>query len=410
MDVNTADAVDLGDPATFDAGPPYGLWARMREHSPVSEVWSPALSSRFWSVTGWAPIKQMLADDRTFVSRYGVFLGFGPDRPDPAGGRMLVVSDGERRIALRSAMRSFFTRRAVKDFDPVLDEVFTRHLVPRLDAGPFDFAREIAWRAPMLVACAILGVPPADADQLCALANGVLTMHDPTVDLRTGRALATSARAQIMDYFKGLISSPAIRDGDSLTACLLREHQARRLDLPDVLINLLSMLVAANETTRLSLTGAVVAFAQEPSQLQLLRDDPALIDKTVEEILRWTSPGLNISRTVIKDTRLGSTPIRAGEVVTAWLPAGNRDPAIFERPDAFDIRRPTRPHVSLGHGPHHCIGAAPARAEIAALLRCLRRHVPHITLAGAPSATHSNSLWGYAHAPIEMTTSATRTK
>ena len=65
--------------------------------------------------------------------------------------------------------------------------------------------------------------------------------------------------------------------------------------------------------------------------------------------------------------------------------------------------RPTRPQVSLGHGPHHCIGAASARAEIAALLRCLRRHVSHVSLAGELLGTHSNSVWGYAHAPIEIT-------
>jgi hydroxylation protein CepL len=395
---------DLGDPATFDAGPPYGLWARMRARSPVCAVWSPALSCRFWCVTGWEPIRRLLADDATFVSRYGVFLGFGPEHPDPAGNRMLVVTDGERRTALRAAMRSFFTPRAAAAYDAALDGIFTAHLLPRLDAGPFDFAQDIAWRAPMLVACAVLGVPPGDADRIGALARGVLTVHDPAVDLKTGQELATHARAQILDYFKELIGSPTVRAGDNLTARLLEQRRAVGLTVPDVLVNLLSMLVAANETTRLSLTGAMVAFAREPAQLRLLRDDPGSVGPAVEEVLRWTSPGLNVSRTAARDTVLGSASIRAGESVTAWLPAGNRDPAVFERPDRFELRRPAKPHVTLGHGPHHCIGAALARAEIAALLRCLREHGLSVSLTGMLVSTHSNSLWGYAKAPMEITT------
>ncbi|WP_203693483.1 cytochrome P450 [Catellatospora coxensis] len=331
-----------------------------------------------------------------------MFLGFGPHHPDPAGGRMLGVMDGEPHKALRDEVRSIFGARNIARFDTELDELFEEHMTPHLDGDAFDFADEIAWRAPLMVTCAIMGVPVGDSPMLRDLANGVLTMQESTGDPIADNSRASGARIQILSYFDELAASPAVRRGDNVTARLVSRHDAGRLPYQDLLLNLLSMLVAANETTRLAMSGAMVALAEQPEQLELLRRSPSLTGPAVEEVLRWTSPVLNDCRTAESDTVLAGMPIAAGDVVTAWLPAGNRDPAVFERPDTFDIARPSRANVTLGYGPHYCLGAALARIEIAALLRFLARHVGEVASAGRPTGTHSHSLWGYAHVPTRI--------
>ncbi|MFD0598204.1 hypothetical protein ACFQZ4_42975 [Catellatospora coxensis] len=122
--------VDLGDPSTFDPAPPHAHWARLRETSPITRARSSALDCDFWSLTGWKEIRALLSDNRTFVSHYGVFLGFGPHHPDPAGGRMLGVMDGEPHKALRDEVRSIFGARNIARFDTELDELFEEHMTP----------------------------------------------------------------------------------------------------------------------------------------------------------------------------------------------------------------------------------------------------------------------------------------
>jgi hydroxylation protein CepL len=371
--------VDLGDPDTYDAGAPYELWERMRATGPVHRSVSRRLGTEFWSVIAHREIRSMLGDDEAFVSRYGVFLGFGPQAPDPAGQRMLVVTDGPHRRALRSAMHGFFSPGWARRYRDAMVTEFHTHLSGRVGGERFDFAQQVAWRVPMFVTCRILGLPEADRDRMCTLANGVLT--------REG-AGATAARAEIFAYFRTLVAARAAEPGDDVVSALLADLTDGPLPADDIVLNLLSLLVAANETTRLALTGAVVAFAEHPLQWERLCGSPELAAQAVDEVLRWTSPGLNVSRTAARQIVLGGVTIPAGDVVTAWLPAGNRDPEIYHRPYEFDIGRRNGSHVTLGHGPHHCIGAALARVEISALLEVLTAHVRRIEITGPPVRLH----------------------
>jgi hydroxylation protein CepL len=392
--------IDLGDPATYDAAPPFPLWDRMREHAAVSRTDSAYLGTAFWSVTGWREIRLVLSVDESFVSRYGVFLGFGPQRPDPAGGRMLVVTDGAHRQALRAALQGFFSPGRTAQYHQALVGTFRSALLAALRSGSVDFAQEIAWRVPMAATCQILGLPAQDQDRLCSLANGVLAAQDAQVPAARAADLAAAARTEIIAYFRQLVRLRQLSPGHDLISALLGGLADGPLPPQDVVLNLLSLLVAANETSRLALTGAMVAFATHPAQWSLARDHPRLRQRAVEEVLRWTSPGLSVSRIAARTTVLADTVIAADDVVTAWLPAGNRDPAVFPRPYLFDITRSGRPHVAFGHGPHHCLGAALARVEIGALLEAAAPLVASAEIAGPLRRTHSNALTGYASAPL----------
>ncbi|WP_170155382.1 cytochrome P450 [Lentzea atacamensis] len=383
--------MDLGDPAAYVKGPPFELWDRMRADAPIQHSTSAYLGIDFWSVTGYHEIRSVLSDGETFASRYGAFLGFGPQTPDPAGQRMLVVTDGPRRQALRSTMQRYFSPQWAKAHRSGLAEKFRAALSERDDV--LDFASDYAWRIPMLATCSSLSLPEMETDRLCALTDGVLTEEGVG---------AIAARAEIFAYFRKLVEARKDIAIDDVVAAMLSGVSDGALSTDDVVLNLLSLLVAGNETSRLALTGAVVAFAQHPDQWDRLRRCRELIPKAVDEILRWTSPGLHVSRTVLQDAEIGGVNIPSGATVAAWLPAGNRDPIVFDEPHIFDVGRNGRPHLSMGHGPHHCIGAALSRVEVAALLDATLDSVEAFELVSPPRYTNSITVSGFTEALVRL--------
>ena len=132
---------------------------------------------------------------------------------------------------------------------------------------------------------------------------------------------------------------------------------------------LIQLLVAGNETTRNAISGALVALAEHPEQLDRLAADPSLLPTAVEEVLRWTTPVTSFMRTAVDDTDLGGTPIAAGDPLLLIYAAANRDEAEFgPTAGTFDVGRSPNHHVALGHGPHFCLGAALARLELTVVL------------------------------------------
>jgi hydroxylation protein CepL len=372
----------------------------MRGEAPVQRCHSEFLGCDFWVVTSYEEIRAALANDAAFVSGYGSIPGFGPDNPDPAGQRMLSVSDGPHRQALRATLQGFFSTRSVAKYSDSLVTTFRTKLGKRLGDPTFDFAQEISPTVSIGAICELLELPPEDEPMLSQMTDWVLVSADPSVDPAEASVLASTARANIFTYFRKLSEQRRHAGGADIVTALLGDVDGGPLPLVDVLLNLLSILVAGNETTRLALTGAMVAFAEHPEQLDLLRREAGRRARAVEEILRYTSPGLGVSRTTVQEIELGGVPIPPGDVVSLWLAAGNRDPAVWEDPHAFDITRASHSHVTFGHGPHHCIGAALARVEIAALLTVLPDLVSRIEVSGPLRYTHSNGLTGFARAPM----------
>jgi cytochrome P450 len=143
------------------------------------------------------------------------------------------------------------------------------------------------------------------------------------------------------------------------------------------------------------------ALIEHPDQLERLRDDPALLNRAVEEILRWTSPARHFMRTVQVDTEIAGQPVAAGDRVYLSYAAGNLDPAVFDEPLRFDIGRETADrHVAFGHGVHFCLGAQLARLELRSLFGRLVPAIQHIELAGAAATTQTTAVGGVKRLPV----------
>ncbi len=157
---------------------------------------------------------------------------------------------------------------------------------------------------------------------------------------------------------------------------------------------------AGSETTRSAIGGAMLAFTQNPDQLQKLRGDPGLMRWALEENVRWTTPSIYKRRTVTEDTIIGGQKIAANQKVTVWEMSANRDETKFDQPFDFNIgRRPNR-HIGFGAGVHFCLGANLARLEIRSVLEELMPRYKDFELAGEPRWTPSNCLLGLKYLPL----------
>jgi cytochrome P450 len=160
------------------------------------------------------------------------------------------------------------------------------------------------------------------------------------------------------------------------------------------------LVVAGNETTRNTISGGVVALLEHPEQLARVRDDPEIVPRAIEELLRWVSPVQHFRRTTTQDTVLAGTPIAAGTKVVVYYPSANRDAEVFVHPDELDVTREHNPHLAFGNGPHFCLGANLARMQLRKMIPAILTRLPGLRLAGPVERAASTFLGGIRHAPI----------
>ncbi len=206
-----------------------------------------------------------------------------------------------------------------------------------------------------------------------------------------GQELIAAKRAQPTDDMLSVVANAMVDDADAAV-------------LSDLEVYLFFSLLfsAGAETTRNAVAGGLLALAEHPDQLQLLRDDLGLLPTAVEEIIRWTSPSPSKRRTATRDVTLGGQSIEAGQKVQIWEGSANRDDNVFERAAEFDITRKPNPHLGFGQGVHYCLGANLARLELRVLYEELLSRFGAVRLVEAPEWTRSNRHTGIRHLVVEL--------
>jgi cytochrome P450 len=351
---------------------PYPTYEELRDE-PVR--WEEEL--RGWVLTGYREVAAALADPR--VSRGG-----GPREGDLLTRlltRMMLFTDPPDHTRLRALANRAFTPRRVEGLRPRIAALVDEQLA-EVDDGEWDLVEGLASPLPVIVIAEILSLPPADralfkrwSDDVIAVAAGV--GDDPE---RRERALH-SANA-LAEYFAALVAELKAHPNDTLLSGLVEaEEKGSRLSAEELLANAILLLMNGHETTTFAIGNGVLALLAHPEQLARLRDDPRLISTAIEEILRYDGSVQMRGVAAGDDLELDANQIRAGE--TLWLAIGatGRDPRQFAEPSHFDIGRSPNRHLQFGIGPHFCIGAALARAEIQLALAGLITRFRRIELA-----------------------------
>jgi cytochrome P450 len=390
---------------------PYGEFERLRREAPVA--WSPG-EGGFWSVTRYADIVAASRDVATFSSSRGVSFE-DPTDEDMAARRTIIDNDPPEHTKLRKIVASTFSQRAVAVYEHFITGL-TEQVLDRMPAGgePFDFVDAVAKEVPIRVLAQVMGLPDGDLDLFIDLGDRLIANTDPEItDVVWGRDDTDAYRKypfrspygkRLWDLGREVVKDKLHAPGDDLLSKLLRaEVDGDRLSETD-LDNFFSILViAGNETTRIAIAHAVLAFGQQPGQWERLRADPGLLDAATDEVMRWSCPTHFMRRTAAADTELGGVPIRAGDKVILWYVSGNRDEAEFEHPDVFDVGRNPNRHLSFGRGgPHLCLGVHLARLEVKVVLAALARRVGRFELAGEPRRIRSNFTNGLKALPVRI--------
>lgn len=387
--------MDLADPDLYTTTDRFALWRGLAASGEA--VWSdPGVSpGGFWSVFTHQACREVLSPAAPLTSAYGMMIGFDARHPDTAGGQMLVVTDGDRHREVRRLVAPYLSQAMGTSLAPFMREEASALLSEAVDRGTTDAAVEIGPRLPAAVVCEVLGVPASDRSHLIDLTNHAFGGEDSSFD----RMSPSEAHGEILMYFHELIGERRRRPGEDLVSTLV--HTAG-MSTRETLLNCDNVLIGGNETTRHALTGCLHAFGTVPGLVDLVREDPESATAVTEEVIRWTSPAMHVLRVATEDTTVCGTKVAQGEAVVAWLPSGNRDGSVFDAPDEFRPGRRPNKGLGFGHGPHHCLGAALARAEITALLRALATHTRTVGLVGDPLWMRSNLVQGYRSLTVEL--------
>ncbi|ALN73811.1 cytochrome P450 [Aureimonas sp. AU20] len=285
---------------------------------------------------------------------------------------------------LRTLLTRAFVSRRVEALAPTITTI-AHELIDRFDpSGPVELVSAFAEPLPVAVIAGLIGVPREDAGHLLRWSHAMVAMYQmgrtPEVELA-----ADAAAREFRDYLVALIAEKRRKTGDDLVSALA-EAETDKGKLSDAeLVSLVVLLLnAGHEATVHQIGNALAAFARSGVPLAPLAENEPLLERTVEEALRFDTPLHLFRRFALRDVELGKTTLKRGEEVALLLAAANHDPTVFPEPDRFDPSRPRIPHVSFGAGVHFCIGAPLARLELKLAFRSLAERYPDLQPIAPP--------------------------
>ena len=343
---------------------PYPLYHRLRTEDPVH--WDPYLHA--WVVTRYADVVtvyQRFSADRTYTPQQLSTMGMSALSPiAQVMVRQMLFMDPPAHTRIRSLAARAFTPRRVEQLRSHIEDIVDGLLDAVAERGEMDVIQDLAYPLPAIVTAELLGVPPADRDQLKAWSEDFAEMlgnfqHNPNRFTRMLNSLDG-----MLTYFREAVSRDRIEPTEGLIHALrTAEIDDDRFTDDEVVANTIVTMVGGQETTTNLIGNGMLALLRHEDQLERLRADMSLIPSAVEELLRYESPSQHTARLAPDDVELGGKAIRKRQAVIAVMGAANRDPARFPDPDRLDIGRADNRHVAFGWAGHFCFGAPLARIE-----------------------------------------------
>ncbi|HEY4911968.1 MAG TPA: cytochrome P450 [Methylomirabilota bacterium] len=382
---------------------PYPFYRRLREADPVH------LSSfGAWILTRYDDAVMVLRDPRFGRETMGDLLEarVGGTEERPAYTKSMLFRDPPDHTRLRSLVNRAFTPRVIETMRPHIQQIVDDLLDRVQGAFGMDVIADLAYPLPVTVISEMLGVPAGDRDIFKQWSSDIARSLDAAI-LPAGSDViprGQEARAALGEYFRSLIAERRkdLRD-DLLSGLIEAEEQGDKLSEAELLSTCVLLLIAGHETTVNLIGNGVLALLQHPDQMRVLREDPALIQTGVEELLRYDAPVQRTGRVVAADVEIGGKAISRGSIVVAVLGAANRDPAHFPDPERLDVTRRENRHIAFGFGIHFCLGAPLARVEGQIAIGTLLRRLPRMELASAaPQWRESSILRGLTTLPVRL--------
>ena len=353
-----------------------------------------------WAAASYAAVKQASVDTDSFSNAEGI-------RPKFPALPMMIDFDAPEHVRRRRLVSEGFTPKRVRAMEDKLRLVCDALIDRVCEEGSCDFVKDIAAPLPIIMIGDMLGVAPGGPRRPVALvrrhAQGA-GLARPRRDVRAADVF-TGYSEYIHPVFE---ERRASGDTEDLVGVLCHAQiDGDSLDDDSLVHETLLILIGGDETTRHVISGGVEELLAHPDQVARLAQDPAgLLPGAVEEMLRWVSPIKNMARTATRDVDLAGAHIEEGQEVLLLYPSANRDEAVFEDPDTFDITRSPNPHMAFGFGAHFCLGNQLARLELRVMVERVLARLPDLRLAverGALARRPANFISGLEAMPVAFT-------
>ena len=354
-------------------------YAELAAAAPVHRIVLPT-GEPAWLITDYDEARKALHDPRMIKSSK-TSGSFGRDLLAPevfaASSEHMLNRNPPDHARLRRLVNAGFTRRRIDQLAPRIQQITEELLDAMADAAQVDLIDSFAYPLPLTVICELLGVPADRRDEFHDMSSIVVA------GVLTSPGVFTAASIAMVDYLRELIDTKRSAPADDLLSALVEVRDGADRLSPNELTSMVFLLLIAGHETTVNLIGnGTLALLTHPDQLALLRAQPHRLPDAIEELLRFNGP-LQVAtfRLTAEPVEVGEVTIPAGEIVVPGLLAANRDPACTAQPDALDITRTDTPHLSFGHGIHHCLGAPLARLEGRIALGALLARFPRLRLA-----------------------------
>ncbi len=402
-----AGSVDLASPDTFVNGVPHEAITVLRRTDPVH--WQPMEGEPgYWAVLRHADVIEVARHPEIFSSADGgVVVENVPPQTLARVRNMLLAMDPPRHTVHRGPLSAHFRPRMMAGLEGRVNDVCRQIMAGARERTEVEFVHDVAALLPTQVIGWLFGLPQQDWAYLHRLAERTTSSQDPDlVESAAEDAAAEDAAAgeEMAAYAIEFAAARRQRDhADDLTSAILGADFGGR-PMSDVEFGgfFVQLVTAGNDTTKGMLSSGILTLLRHPNQLIELREDPALLPRAVEEIIRYDNPLHYFRRTALRDTELSGTPIAAGDKVAMYYTSANRDEEVFSDPETFDIHRHPNPHLSFGFGNHFCLGVHLARLEARVFFRHLLEAFSRIELTGQPTRIRSNLNNSLKHLPIRL--------
>jgi len=401
--IRMVDLPDVSHPSLYQDDVWREPFAHLRRDDPVHRH-ADSPYGPYWSVTRFADIMKVELDPATFSSAQkwgGIQIA---DQPKGGGLPNFIRMDPPRHTEQRKTVAPIVAPSNLANLEGLIRER-TRRVLDGLPRGEvFDWVDRVSTELTALMLATLFDFPQADRRKLThwsdvAIAN--VADKDAVVKSEAERMVELRGMGEVMAaLWAERASQPPKFD---LISMMAHAPATQNMPLDEFIGTFGLLIVGGNDTTRNSMTGGLMALADNPEELAKVRADRSLIPSLVSEIIRYQTPVIHMRRTATRDTELCGKAIAAGDKVVMWYVSGNRCESAMEAPDRFDIERPkVRQHLAFGAGIHRCVGDRLAEMQLRILWEEILARDLEIEIAGPPVRLYSNFIRGIRTLPVTI--------
>jgi cytochrome P450 len=392
---------DVSSPALYRDDTWREPFAAMRRDDPVHRH-ADSPYGPYWSVTRYADIMKVELDHATSSSASEMGGSQIADQPKGQELPNFIRMDPPRHTAQRKTVAPIVAPTNLANLQATIEQRTTALLDGLPRNQEFDWVDLVSTELTAMMLATLFDFPFAERRKLSYWSDvAIADFDDENAVVKSNAERMAELRimaATMAELWKERAAQPPKFDLVSMMA-----HSDATRDMPtgEFIGNFALLLVGGNDTTRNTMSGSLLAFAEYPQERARLEASEALLPGAVSEMIRWQTPVIHMRRTATRDTELAGKTIRKGDKVVMWYVSGNRDESVHEAPDAFRIDRPkVRQHLSFGAGIHRCVGDRLAELQLQVLWREMLKRDLRPEIVGEPVRHYSNFLRGIRSLPV----------